>query len=65
MLLIAGIIFLVVSLGYAAVAAAISYHLRQYALPGFSAPRIATVLFVLASLLFWLSALFFLLRLPT
>lgn len=58
------IFFVLFSLFYGALASAIVYHLKQYLIPDHSFPRLITGVFIFLSLLFWLFALYFLLKIP-
>lgn len=63
MFITAVIIFILFTSLYALFAAAIIYHLRQYTLPGRHVPHIVMVIFLFLSALFWLFALYFLIKL--
>lgn len=65
MFLVALAIFILFSLIYLLLSAAIFYHLGQYTLPGHPAPRIITIIFVFLSLLFWLFGITFLFKIPS
>lgn len=65
MFLIALTIFIIFTLFFGLLSSAIIYHLRQYALPGSILPRLAIFLFLFFTILFWLLALYFLLKIPT
>lgn len=62
---IALVILIIFTLVYALLSSAVFYHLRQYTLPGFPTPNIATFSYVFISILFWLFALTFLFKLPS
>lgn len=64
MFLVAFAFFLVFTILYVLFSAAIIYHLRQYTLTGYPAPRVVVVLFCFISSLFWLFALTFLIKIP-
>ena len=64
MFLIALIIFIVFTLFFGLLSAAIIYHLKQYTLPGQTLPRLVISLFLFFTILFWLFALYFLLKIP-
>lgn len=65
MFLITLVIFIVFTLFFGLLSSAIIYHLRQYTLPGSILPRLAIFLFLFFTILFWLFALYFLLKIPT
>lgn len=64
LLYLAAIGFVLFSLLYGIVSAAIIYHLRAFSIPGHNAPRVAILVFSALSAALWLCALFFLLNLP-
>ena len=60
----ASIIFIIFTLLYGLLTAAIIYHLRQYTLPGHTTPRMVLTIFLFLASLLWLFALFFLFQIP-
>jgi len=65
MFFIALTIFIIYTVLYAIFSAAIFYHLYHFALPGHPAPKTAITLFSLVSGSLWITALIFLLKIPT
>ena len=61
---IASAAFVLFSLIYGSIGAAIIYHLRAHSVSGRLAPHIVTAVFLVVSIALWLLALLFLLRLP-
>lgn len=64
MFLIALLIFILFTLFFGLLTAAIIYHLQQYTLPRQPWPKLALGLFLFFSVIFWLFALYFLLKIP-
>ena len=64
MFLIALVILLIFFAVYATLAGAVIYHLRQYIVPGATAPHLATTIFLFLSGLFFLFSLYFLFQIP-
>lgn len=62
MFVAAAVLFTIFSLLYGLFSSAIIYHLKQYTLPGRPYPKIVSTVFVSLSLLFWLFALYFLIK---
>lgn len=59
------VFFILFTLGYGFASAAVIYHLRQYTLSEYPAPRRAASLFIFLSILLWLFALLFLFNIPS
>lgn len=64
MFYIATVIFMIFTALYALASSAVIYHLKQYTVPQYHAPGIIITFFILLSLSFWLSALYFLMQIP-
>lgn len=61
----AAAVFILFTLLYALFSAAVVYHIRQYDLPDYPAPRIVLVSFFFLSALFWLFSTYFLFQIPS
>lgn len=59
----ASLIFIIFTALYILAAAAVIYHLKEYALPGYRAPKIVTAVFLALSGILWLSGLVFVFQL--
>lgn len=64
MFIIASLIFIIFGVFYALFSSAIIYHLRQYTLPGYPAPRLIIALFLTLSVLLGGLAFYFLWHIP-
>lgn len=62
MFLIASALFTLFTLLYGLLSLAIVYHLKHYTLPGQRIPKLITAIYGFLSVLFWLFALYFLLK---
>lgn len=59
-------VFLILfTIGYGFLAGAVIYHIRQYTIKEYPAPRRAVSIFVFLSILLWLFALVFLFNIPS
>ena len=64
MFFIATLIFIIFTALYTLASSAVIYHLKQYTVPQYHAPGVIIMFFILLSLSFWLSALYFLMQIP-
>lgn len=64
MFYIAALIFIIFTIFYVLAASAVVYHLKQYTVPQYHAPGVMITIFILLSLAFWISALYFLFQIP-
>lgn len=64
MFVVVSLIFLIFTGLYALLAFAIFYHLSQYTIEGYRAPKFVAALFIIPSSVLWVFALYFLLQIP-